>query len=120
MNSKSWKQFSVVGVFAFASALALLTGQRPALGEDDNGGARKLPGTWNVTLMFPECTPSCACPGGVPNLPIPALHTYSQDGSILEAGGGLLFRGPGLGSWEYLGNRQFNSHFKFFIFKPDG
>ncbi len=120
MNSIWWKRLYAVIVLAAAGAIVLLSGQRPALGEDDTRGARKLAGTWDVTLLFPECTPLCGCPGGVPNIPIPALHTYSPDGSILEASGGLLFRGPGLGSWEYTGNRQFTSRFKFFIFKPDG
>jgi hypothetical protein len=120
MNSIWRKRLYAVGVLAIIGVAVLLAGQKQALGDEERGGGRKLHGTWDVTLMFPACTPPCSCPGGVPNIPIPALHTYSSDGSILEAGGGLLFRGPGLGSWEYAGNRQFDSRFKFFVFKPDG
>lgn len=120
MNSIWRKRLYTVGILAITGVAMLLVGQRKALGEVDTEGARKFPGTWNVTLMFPVCTPPCSCPGGVPNIPIPALHTYSSDGSILEAGGFILFRGPGMGSWEYIGNGQFDSRFKFFVFKPDG
>jgi hypothetical protein len=56
----------------------------------------------------------------VPNIPIPALQTSRRDESIVEAGGGSLFRGPGLGSWEQVDRHEFTAHFKFFAFKPDG
>lgn len=85
MNPKSWKRLYAVGALAFAGAFVLLAGQRPAAGQDNNGEGRKLPGTWNVTLRFPECTTLCPCPGGVPDIPIPPLQTYSQDGSMLES-----------------------------------
>jgi hypothetical protein len=120
MNSRSWKRLYAVGALAFAGAFVLLAGQKPAAGQDNNGEGRKLPGTWNVTLRFPDCTTLCPCPGGVPNIPIPALQTYLQDGSMLEVGGGSPLRGPGLGSWEHLGRYQFETRFKFFLFKPDG
>jgi hypothetical protein len=112
------KQFGVAAVL-FGGALALLAGQRPLAGQD-SGQPRNLAGTWDVTLHFPECTPQCTCPGGVPNIPIPALQTYAANESILEVGGGSLFRGPGLGTWEHVGGHEFEVHFKFFLFKPDG
>jgi hypothetical protein len=86
-----------------------------AQGEDVN-----LAGTWNLTLKFPECSSTCPCPGGVPNIPIPALHTYVRDGSFVEVPGGTLFRGPGLGSWKRMADDHFVAHFKFFIFNTSG
>lgn len=86
-----------------------------AQGEDAN-----LAGTWNVTLKFPECSSTCPCPGGVPNIPIPALHTYVRDGSLLEVPGGTLFRGPGTGSWKHTADSRFVAHFKFFLFNASG
>ena len=77
-----------------------------------------LAGTWNVTAMFPQCTAKCPCPGGVPNIPIPAVHTYVHDGSFVEVPGGTLFRGSGLGSWKRSDDDHFVAHFKFFLFNP--
>lgn len=121
MNSKLLKRFYAVAVLALAGALVLLVGQKPMSvqgASDDADG--KLHGTWNVTLKFPVCSASCPCPGGMPNIPIPALQTYQKGETMLEAGGGSLFRGPGTGSWERTDEDQFVAHFKFFVFKSDG
>ncbi len=77
---------------------------------------QKLVGTWDVTLRFPVCDATCQCPGGVPNIPIPALHTYSSDGTMEEVSGGTLFRGDALGVWEHLRDQQYAARYKFFIF----
>jgi hypothetical protein len=103
---------------SLATMILLLVGQKSVTGHDRDDHA-KLVGTWNATLKFPDCS-VCPCPGNTPNIPIPALQTYFGDESILEVGGGSLFRGPGLGSWERVGLHEFAGHFKFFIFKPDG
>ncbi len=57
-------------------------------------------------------------PGGVPNIPIPALHTYASDGTMEEVSGGTLFRGDALGSWEHLRDQEYAARYKFFIFNP--
>jgi hypothetical protein len=54
----------------------------------------------------------------VPNLPIPALHTYSSEGTMTEVSGGTLFRGPALGSWEHVRDQEYSARYKFFIFNP--
>jgi hypothetical protein len=77
---------------------------------------KNFPGTWNVTLRFPVCSAGCPCPGGVPNIPIPTLNSYLEDGTLLVALGGSLFAGPGYGSWERIGHNQF----KFFLFNSSG
>jgi len=102
MNSRLLKRLSAVVALAFAGTLVLLVGQKPASvqgasEEEEHGG---LVGTWNVTLKFPVCSTACPCPGGVPNIPISALHTYQKGETLLEVPGGTLFRGPGVGTWE--------------------
>src|SRR5712691_660099 len=113
------KWFTLLTGIALAALLTLLVGQTPVVGQGE-GEPRKLADTWNVTLRFPQCTTACPCPGGVPNIPIPALHTYLQEGSIEEVPGGTLFRGPGVGSWEHVGEHQFVARLKFFIFNAAG
>ena len=91
------------------------TAQPPSTGQ-------KLVGTWEVTLRLPDCTFACQCPPGVgPDTLLPALHTYSSDGTMEEVYGGslLLFRSDALGSWENVGNQEYSARYKFFIFNPD-
>jgi hypothetical protein len=116
------KRSILLSGMALAATLTLLVGQRPVVGQDGSDAAepRRLAGTWNVTLTFPECSAACPCPGGIPNIPIPALHTYLQHGSILEISGGSPLRGPGVGLWKRLGDHRFGAHFKFFLFNPNG
>jgi len=111
-------KMSVKTFFSVASVvvLALSFGQTVA-GQDGNG---KLAGTWNVTLKFPTCSATCPCPGGVPNIPVPALQTFLSHGSIVEIAGGTLLRGPGVGSWQRTDDHKFAARFKFFLFNPDG
>ena len=45
---------------------------------------------------------------------------FLKHGFYLEAPGGTLLRGPGMGSWERLDHHQFEARFKFFLFNPDG
>jgi len=80
---------------------------------------RTIVGTWNITGMLPECTEACPCPGGRPNIPIHGMHQYQPHGALLEIGSSGI-RGPGVGSWDYVGKHQFVAHYKFFIFNPDG
>jgi hypothetical protein len=87
------------------------TAQPPSPGQ-------KLVGTWDVTLRFPVCSMACQCPGGVPNIPIPAMHTYSNDGTMEEMSGGTLFRSDALGSWEHVRDQEYSARYKFFIFNP--
>ena len=118
MSKTSLKAFFGV---ASVAVLVLLAGPRPVSGQGAAAAeSKQLVGTWNVTLHFPACTAACPCPGGVPNIPIPALHAYLQHGSILEISGGSPLRGPGVGSWERVDDHQFTARFKFFLFNPDG
>ena len=82
---------------------------------------QRLVGTWEVTLRLPACTFACQCPPGVgPDTLVPALQTYSSDGTMEEVYGGslLLFRSDALGSWEQVGGQQYLARHKFFIIDP--
>lgn len=109
------RRFTRLPGLALAVLLTLLVG---SVGAEPS----TLEGTWDAIGRFPEstCTAPCTCPGGVPNIPIPGLHQYQKGGALLETGGGSLFRGPGVGSWEPDGDHQFVARFKFFLFNPDG
>jgi hypothetical protein len=88
------------------------TAQPPDIGQ-------KLVGTWAVTVRFTVCSMACPCPPGVtPDTLIPALHTYSHDGTMEEVSGGTLYRGPALGLWEHVRDQQYSARYKFFIFNP--
>ncbi len=86
---------------AFAVMLTLLVGQAPVFGGsagEEEAEPHTLVGTWDVTAKFPVCDAICTCPGGVPDIPIPALNQYQPHGTLLEIGGGSPFRGPAVGS----------------------
>ena len=104
------RRFTQLPGLALAVLLSLLVGSAAAQ-------PSKLVGTWNVTLRFPVCDAVCTCPGGVPNIPIPALHLYQKHGALLEIGSSV-FRGPGVGSWDHVGDKQFVARYKFFLFNP--
>jgi hypothetical protein len=76
-----------------------------------------LVGTWDVTLRFPEssCNNACSCPANTPNIPIPTLNTFLEQGGMMWSGGALVVS-TGHGTWEDLGDNQFTARFKFFIF----
>lgn len=73
------RRFTLLSGIALAAMLTLLVVQRPVSGQDERGEPRKLAGTWNVTLKFPD-TGACAGPGGVPNIPIPACRRTCRKG----------------------------------------
>jgi hypothetical protein len=107
------KWFNLIPGMALAIMLTLLV---RGTGAQDR---QQLAGTWTVTLKFPVCSTECPCPGGMPNIPIPALHRYlvnwplRKDGSMLEVGNSLR-RSTGLGSWVRMDDNQFMARFAFF------
>jgi hypothetical protein len=110
-------KMSMRAFFTVASAVLLAVSLGETAAADGKG---RLVGTWNVTLKFPTCSATCPCPGGVPNIPVPALHSYQAHGSFVEIAGGTLLRGPGAGSWKRTEDQKFEVRFKFFLFNPDG
>jgi hypothetical protein len=114
------RKMSFTVVVSIVLLLCLLVSNNGATGQDPQPPAHGQPlvGTWNVTLRFPVCGMTCPCPGGIPNIPIPALHAYSSDGTMEEVSGGSLFRGDALGSWEHVRNNEYSARYKFFVFNP--
>jgi hypothetical protein len=107
---------------ALAALLTLLVGQVPVFGNDDReeGEHRKLEGTWDVILRFPEETcarAECNCPGNTPNIPIPALNTFLKHGGMLWSGSALAVV-TGQGEWEHRRRKHYTARFKFYIFNP--
>ena len=97
--------------------------QQAEKGEESAGvlpagkGARALEGSWNALVTFTDCVT------GLPiRAPFPAMHTYMQGGTLHEFGIGSapLTRGPGHGTWEYVGEGAFTSVLRWFRFNADG
>ena len=107
--------FTQLPSLALAVLFTMLVG---SVGADD----RKLEGTWDVTLQFPEETcdrTRCSCPGNTPNIPIPALNTFLKGGGMLWSGSALR-RGHRTGvDGSALGVTSYMARFKFFIFNPE-
>jgi hypothetical protein len=117
------RRFTRLPGLVLAVMLMPLVGQAPVFGGEageEEAELNPLVGTWDVTAKFPICDAICTCPGGVPDIPIPALHQYQRHGALLEIGGGSPFRGPAVGAWEPDGDDQFVARYKFFLFNPDG
>ena len=105
---------SLALLLCLSAAHPSASGQKP----QSHSPGQKLVGTWEVTLRFPAGG-GCS-PGGVVNLTVPALHTYSSDGTMEEVGAGTLFRSDALGVWEHLRDQEYAARYKFFIFNPAG
>jgi hypothetical protein len=116
------RKMTFTAVASIALMLCLLVSNTGAAGQDPQPPAHGQPlvGTWDVTLRFPVCSATCQCPGGVPNIPLPALHTYSNDGTMEEMSGGSLFRSDARGSWEHVRDHQYAARYKFFVFNAAG
>ena len=78
-------------------------------------GARALEGTWNVVVTLRDC--QTQAPVGT----FRAMDLFIQGGSLVDTNSApTATRGPGFGSWEYVGEQQFTATFRFFIYNPDG
>jgi hypothetical protein len=55
----------------------------------------EIVGTWQATVTR----------GPLPSLT--SLHTFTSDRTMIESGNDSLFRSPGFGVWEYIGNRTY-------------
>jgi hypothetical protein len=78
-------------------------------------GARALEGTWNVVVTLRNCDT------GAPLGTFKAMDLFIQGGSMVDTNAAPpSTRGPGFGSWEYVGEQQFTATLRFFIYNPDG
>jgi hypothetical protein len=78
-------------------------------------GARAIEGTWNVVVTLRDC--ESQAPLGT----FRAMDMFIQGGSMVDTNAAPpSTRGPGFGSWEYVGEHQFTATLRFFIYNPDG
>lgn len=82
---------------------------------DSSSGNGKIVGVWDVRV-----TPR-NCQTGDPLASLRVMNMFIRGGTLLETSSGLpTRRGPGLGTWQYLGGRSYSAVFRFFRFNPDG
>ncbi len=82
-----------------------------------SSGNGKLVGVWDVRVTNRDC--QTGDPTATP--PLRVMNMFNRGGTLLETGSGLpTRRGPGLGTWQYLGGRSYSSVFRFFRFNADG
>jgi hypothetical protein len=76
-------------------------------------GALALGGVWNATVTL---KPGC---GGFTLPPFEARHMFNADGTLASTDNTPQpGNGPGFGTWQYIGGRNFAAHFEFYFFNP--
>ena len=65
-------------------------------------------GTWEATVNR----------GPLP--PLRSLHSFSSDHTMIESGSDSLFRSPGFGVWQYIGDRTYATTMVMHRFSPAG
>ena len=124
----TYKSTKIVAASVFVIIAILAMGhlsaysQKPA-GEDnassfaDNSGkgSRALEGTWMVTVTIRNCETGTAITS------FKAMDLFIQGGSLVDTNAAPpSTRGPGMGSWEFLGDHDFKSTLRFFLYNADG
>ncbi len=112
MNSKIWK---VLGGLVLAGTIALSLGRSvTAHVDDDSASARKLEGTWIVTVSQHDCSS-----GKILGASFQSLLTFDRGGTMTETTSNPMFfpadRGPGHGIWNYTGHHTFDAASLAFI-----
>ena len=99
--------FGVIAALALAAMVA--AGAISASGNDGGHGANALVGTWEATISRGPVLP-----------PLKSLQTFTGDHTFVESGSDSMFRSPGYGVWEYVGDRTFATTGVFHRFSPTG
>ena len=71
-------------------------------------GRSDIVGTWEATVSR----------GPLPSLK--SLHSFSSDHTMIESGSDSLFRSPGYGVWQYIGDRTYATTMVMHRFSPAG
>ncbi len=101
-------------VLAIVLGATVVVGSIPAADGDDRPDRGSLfersdiVGTWQATVNR----------GPLP--PLTSLHTFSSDHAMIESGSDTLFRSPGYGVWQYVGNRTYATTMVMHRFSPAG
>ena len=129
MNYKSMKTV-VTSLFVFAAIVFLAhlsaysqttaagidrAASATPLADNEGKGSRAIEGTWNVLVTIRNCET------GAPVASFRAMDIFIQGGSVIDTNAApTSTRGPGFGSWEFLGDHDFRSTVRFYIYNPDG
>jgi hypothetical protein len=83
--------------------------------ETTGRGSKSIEGVWNATVTIRNCQ------NGTPITSFKAMDLFVQGGSVVDTNAAPPnTRGPGFGTWEFLGEHQFASTIRFFLYNPDG
>jgi hypothetical protein len=84
--------------------------------QEDSARASRIVGVWGVRVTLRRCDT------GDPITTVKAMNMFIQGGSLTETGAGdaPIPRGPGLGTWQYLGGKRYSSVFRLFVLNADG
>ena len=105
---------------ALTLALALAATQLSASAQEESGklssGNGKIVGVWDVRVTRRDCQTGDAL--GVNS---PVMNMFNRGGTLLETSSGSpTRRGPGLGTWQYIGGGSYSAVFRFYRFNADG
>ncbi|MEO8572686.1 MAG: hypothetical protein ABI481_01860 [Pyrinomonadaceae bacterium] len=82
---------------------------------DGGKGSRAIEGTWNALVTIRNCQTGDAIAA------FKAMDLFIQGGAVVDTNSAPPnTRGPGFGSWEFVGNQNFRSTIRFFLYSPDG
>jgi hypothetical protein len=116
------KRRTLKALFGVALTLLLtLTATRmSASAQEESGklssGNGKIVGVWDVRVTRRDCQTGDAL--GVNS---PVMNMFNRGGTLLETSAGSpTRRGPGLGTWQYVGEQSYSAVFRFFRFNADG
>ena len=86
-----------------------------SLADTGGKGSRALEGTWNVIVTIRNCQTGTAITS------FKAMDLFIQGGSVVDTNAAPpSTRGPGFGSWEFLGDHNFRATLRFFLYNPYG
>ena len=113
---------TLIAMFGAALTLifALTAPQMLASTQDDLGkhssGNGKIVGVWDVRVTRRDCQT-----GDAIGINSPVMNMFNSGGTLLETSSGLpTRRGPGLGTWQYVGGQSYSAVFRFFRYNADG
>ena len=114
------RTFRAVFGAALTLVLALAATQLSASAQGEPGkhssGNGKIIGVWNVRVTRRDCQT-----GDALGVNPPVMNMFNRGGTLLETSAGSpTRRGPGLGTWQYVGEQSYSAVFRFFRFNADG
>jgi len=114
------RTFRAVFGAALTLVLALAATQLSASAQGEPGkhssGNGKIIGVWNVRVTRRDCQT-----GDALGVNPPVMNMFNRGGTLLETSAGSpTRRGPGLGTWQYVGGQSYSAVFRFFRFNADG